>query len=290
MKPVQERIATEEEARAAQRARNLTRRVFLGKIAAVAGVAAVGGRELAAHAAETSASPMPTPTGMANMGNGKTPEGDIPQWAMVIDIERCDGCNECTKSCQAEHFTGDQEWIKVFEMTDEGGNPYYLPRPCMQCENAPCLSVCPVGATFRNANGTVLIDHDKCIGCRFCMAACPYDARSFNWDEPVNPPAAALTRYTPEYPVPHRKGTVDKCMFCAHEAAVGKLPACAVGCPMSAIWFGDLVQDIATNGLETVKLSWLLSERNAFRLKEDLGTRPRVWYLPGRPQEEIEPA
>ncbi|MGZ6545079.1 MAG: 4Fe-4S dicluster domain-containing protein [Actinomycetota bacterium] len=253
----------------------VSRRSFLGKVAAAAAGAMVAGRMVTAYADE------PT-TSVA----GK----DVPQWAMVIDIERCDGCRECTVACQEAHFTGDQEWIKVFDMVDEGGNTYYLPRPCMQCENAPCLSVCPVGATFRNANGTILVDHDKCIGCRFCMAACPYDARSFNWGEPANPPGAALVRYTPEYPVPHRKGTVDKCMFCAHESAVGKLPACAVGCPMSAIWFGDLVKDVATNGLETVKLSWLLSERNAFRLKEELGTRPRVWYLPGRPQKEIQPA
>lgn len=209
------------------------------------------------------------------------PADDVPQWAMVIDLARCDGCKECTKACQETHFTGDQEWIKVFEVTDEGGNIVFLPRPCMQCENAPCLNVCPVGATFRNDNGTILVDHDLCIGCRFCMAACPYGARYFNWGEPENPPGAALARYSPEFPVPHRKGTVDKCMFCAHNAMNGKLPECASSCPSSAIWFGDLKADIATNGLETVQLSWLLGNRNAFRLKEELGTRPRVWYLPG---------
>ncbi len=249
----------------------VSRRAFLGKVAAAAGVVALGPR--AAHAL-TSEPARADPS-----------SSDVPQWAMVIDLARCDGCGACTAACQAIHFTGEQEWIHVFEETDEGGGRYFLPRPCMQCENAPCLNVCPVGATYRNENGTILVDHDRCIGCRFCMAACPYGARSFNWGEPENPPGASLARYSPEYPVPHRKGTVEKCMFCAHHTKDGKLPACAAGCPMSAIWFGDLVRDIATNGLETVKLSWLLSEHDAFRLKEELGTRPRVWYLPGHGQE-----
>lgn len=257
----------------------LSRRAFFARAAAAAGSAVMAGRVVAALRVE--------PANAATT-SGQT---EVPQWAMVIDLGRCDGCKECTKACQTTHFTGDQEWIQVFEVTDEGGGHYFLPRPCMQCENAPCLNVCPVGATFRNENGTVLINHDICIGCRFCMAACPYGARSFNWGEPENPPGASLAQYTPEYPIPHRKGTPDKCMFCAHDAEVGKLPACVSACPMSAIWFGDLVRDIATNGLETVKLSWLLSERSAYRLKEELGTRPRVWYLPGHGQqsEEVTP-
>ena len=251
---------------------DLSRRRFLG-LASAAGAATLGSRfgSLAG--------------GLARADASGSPHEEVSQWAMVIDLARCDGCRECTAACQAIHFTGEQEWIHVFEETDEGGGRYFLPRPCMQCENAPCLNVCPVGATYRNENGTILVDHDRCIGCRFCMAACPYGARSFNWGEPENPPGASLARYSPEYPVPHRKGTVEKCMFCAHNTKDGKLPACATACPMSAIWFGDLVRDIATNGLETVKLSWLLSERSAFRLKEELGTHPRVWYLPGHGQD-----
>ena len=242
----------------------VSRRSFIGKVFIAAGAVTLGSKTVAFADDVVAAD-----------------NADAPQWAMVIDLERCDGCKECTTACQETHFTGDQEWIKVFEVKDEAGNTVFLPRPCMQCENAPCLNVCPVGATFRNENGTVLIDHELCIGCRFCMAACPYDARSFNWGEPENPPGATFAKYSPEFPVPHRKGTVDKCMFCAHNAMNGQLPACASACSMSAIWFGDLKADIATNGLETVQLSWLLSERNAYRLKEELGTSPRVWYLPG---------
>jgi len=254
---------------AAEANTGVSRRSFIGKVFIAAGAVTLGGKTVA----------------FADDFMGTESPEDAPQWAMVIDLARCDGCKACTSACQAIHFTGEQEWIQVFEETDEGGGRYFLPRPCMQCENAPCLNVCPVGATYRNENGTILVDHDRCIGCRFCMAACPYGARSFNWDEPENPPGASLAHYSPEYPVPHRKGTVEKCMFCAHNSRDGKLPACATACPMKAIWFGDLVRDIATNGLETVKLSWLLSERSAFRLKEELGTHPRVWYLPGHGQD-----
>lgn len=212
------------------------------------------------------------------------------QWAMVIDLRKCDGCvsigkaPQCTEACNAEHFVPEgQEWIRVFEVESEGGK-FFLPRPCMQCENAPCLNVCPVGATFRNEEGVILINHERCIGCRLCMAACPYGARSFNWKQPENPPGAQFSEYSPEYPVPHRVGTVEKCMFCAHRTGK-KLPACVEGCPMNAIYFGDLVEDIATNGKEVVQLSAFIAENNAFRLKEELGTRPRVWYIPGHGEE-----
>ena len=214
------------------------------------------------------------------------------QWTMIIDLRRCDGCVTqskapgCMEACNATHFVPKgQAWIKVLEMEGAAGHKYFMPRPCMQCENAPCLNVCPVGATFRNDQGVVLINHDRCIGCRMCMAACPYGARSFNWTEPENPPGAVLANYSPEFPVPHRRGTVEKCMLCAHETKDGKITACAQACPMNAIYLGDLIEDIATNGKEVVKLSRHLAENNAFRLLEELGTRPRVWYIPGHGQE-----
>ncbi len=249
----------------------MSRRRFLGTAAATVGAATLALRALARE-------------GTARAEAPGSPSGDVSQWAMVIDLARCDGCGECTEACRETHFTEDREWIPVFEMRDEAGGRYFLPRPCMQCENAPCLNVCPVGATYRDEHGNILVDHNRCIGCRICMAACPYGARTFVWGEPTNPPAATLATYTPEYPVPHRKGTVEKCVFCAHNTEMGKLPACVSACPMNALWFGDLTRDVATNGVETAKLSWLLRERDAFRLKEELGTRPRVWYLPGHGQ------
>ena len=113
------------------------------------------------------------------------------------------------------------------------------------------------------------------------MAACPYQRRFFNWGQPEVPPEAALVQYSPLYPVPAVKGTVIKCMFCAHMLRDGKLPYCVIGCPMKALYMGDLMEDIATNGNEIVKLSKFLDDNNAYRYKEELGTQPRVWYLPG---------
>ncbi len=217
--------------------------------------------------------------------------GGSHQWAMVIDLRKCDGCvtqdkpPQCAEACNAEHFVpAGQQWMRVMKVEEPGGS-HFLPRPCMHCENAPCLNVCPVGATYRTDEGVVLVNHERCIGCRMCMAACPYGARSFNWAEPQNPPGATFAQYSPESPLPHRKGTVEKCTLCAHMLRNGKLPACAEGCPMNAIYLGDLVTDVATNGKEVVKLSRLVAEANGSRLKEDLGTRPRVWYIPGHGQE-----
>ncbi len=228
----------------------------------------------------------------ANADKPAATEAGDRQWVLVFDLRKCEGCvttgkaPQCTESCNAEHFVPDgQQWIRVLEMEGAEGNKYFLPRPCMQCENAPCVNVCPVGASYHDAAGVVLVDHDRCIGCRLCMAACPDGARSFNWTDPNNPPGATFAKYSPEYPVPHRKGTVEKCMLCAHRVMDGKLPACATGCPMFALYLGDLVQDVATNGQEVVKLSSFLADNSAYRLKEDLGTRPRVWYLPGHGQD-----
>src|SRR3989304_9820828 len=96
------------------------------------------------------------------------------QWAFVVDLRRCDGCKVCTEACQATHYLPkDQEWIKVYEVESENGNKFFMPRLCMQCESAPCLKVCPVGATFKNPQGVILVDQDRCIGCRVGMAGRP---------------------------------------------------------------------------------------------------------------------
>jgi len=213
--------------------------------------------------------------------------GQRKQWVMLIDLARCNGCGECTKGCSREHFVPQgQEWIKVFKVQEELGAEYFLPRPCMQCDNAPCVKVCPVNATFRRDDGVVQIDHDRCIGCRYCMAACPYNARSFNWSEPVHTPEELSHTYSIEEPWPHRVGVVEKCMFCAHLTKHGKLPACVRACTAEmgdgAIFFGDLREDAVSNGVETIPLAKTLRERGGFRFKEELGTLPRVWYLPPR--------
>lgn len=205
------------------------------------------------------------------------------KWIMVIDLAACDGCGSCAEACSKMHFTPpDRQWLRLYQMQDaEETTPYWFPKPCFHCDDPPCTRVCPVGATFKRADGVVLIDNERCIGCRFCMAACPYSARVFNWGAPAEPPAARATAYSPERGYPRRTGTVEKCDFCPDMARAGKLPACASGCQMGAIYFGDENEDAVTNGKgETVRLSALLRDRAAYRYLEELGTHPRVYYLP----------
>jgi len=213
------------------------------------------------------------------------------QWCMVIDLSKCEGCvtigqpPQCTQACIKMHFVpAGQKWIEVYKIVLLGGGSYYMPTPCYHCENAPCVKVCPVKATYHNEEGVVLIDHNRCIGCRLCMAACPYKRRFFNWGTPSLSPEAAFAQYSPEFPAPAKRGTVIKCMFCAHLLKVGKLPGCVTGCPMKALYMGDLSSNMASNGVEIVQLSKLLDENSAYRYKEELGTQPRVWYLPGHGQ------
>ena len=205
------------------------------------------------------------------------------KWVMAIDLAKCDGCRDCTKACNKMHFVPpQQEWIKVYEVTDNAATgPYFLARPCMHCDNPPCVRGCPVGATFKRTDGIVMQDQDRCIGCRNCMAQCPYSARFFNWGEPPHSPEELAHHYSMEHSYPHRKGVVEKCMFCSHLLQEGKLPACAQVCDMGAIYFGDEFEDAVTNSKgHTIQFSSLAKKGAAFRLMEELGTEPRVYYLP----------
>ena len=218
-------------------------------------------------------------------GNTAVDEISKHQWAMVFDLRRCDGCGHCSDACSQMHYLSHGiEWIKVYHLTGSLGQKYYVPRPCMQCENPPCLRVCPVRATFKAADGVTLVDQNVCIGCRMCMGACPYAARYFVFQNPPSVPST-LQKPSPEWPVPQIKGTVGKCVFCVHNTRIGKLPACVTGCPMEAIYYGDLATDLATNGHEAVKLSTLIKDNDAVRLKEELGTKPRVYYIAGHAQD-----
>ena len=207
------------------------------------------------------------------------------KFVMVIDEAKCDGCKKCTEACQAMHHTeSDREWIKVFTMKDaEATAPYFFPKPCFHCDNPPCTKVCPVNATFKRQDGIVLIDNERCIGCRMCMAACPYSTRFFNWSAPSAAQKAEVgdIAYSPEQSVPRRMGTVEKCDFCPDMIRQGKMPACVSGCPMDVIYFGDQNEDAVTNASGvTVKLSKLLEDNAGYRHLEELGTEPRVYYLP----------
>jgi len=247
------------------------------------GVAAAGGAMAMvsyrdeAHAATAH----DAPKGAAAPNAAKTAEH---AWCMVIDLRTCDGCAMCTRSCQQRHgLREEQTWIKVYSMEDSSGGTFAMPRPCMMCEDPPCLKVCPVGATLRTDEGLVLVDTDTCVGSRACMAACPYEARYFNWSEPL--PAKRMSMpNTPQMPVA-KKGTVGKCVLCADRLPQGELPACVSGCPMGVLWIGDLVTDIAVNGPgKTVVLSEFLRANDAVRYKEELGTNPRVYYILGHGQ------
>lgn len=226
---------------------------------------------------------IPVHTNFKGITNEESRKG-IPgkKFVMVIDLAKCDGCGKCTEACNKMHFLPkEKEWIQVLEMQDAPKEaPYFFPKPCFHCDDPPCTKVCPVDATFKREDGIVSVDIDRCIGCRFCMAACPYSVRVFNWTEPVKPD---IIEETPsmERAFQSKKGCVEKCDFCSHMSRVDELPACVTGCPMDAIYFGDENEDAVTNKSgQTEKLSQMLEDRAAYRFMEELGTKPRVYYLP----------
>ncbi len=256
----------------------LSRRGMLGRLAAL-GITAAG----AAGGAAALVS-FQDDAAAAEKAPKTKPKGPEHAWCQVIDLRYCDGCQVCTKACQSRHgLRPEQTWIKVFTMEDQKGGNFFMPRPCMMCEDPPCLKVCPVGATLRTDEGLVLVDTDSCIGSRACMGACPYEARYFNWQDPL--PAKRMPMpNSPEMPVA-QKGTVGKCVLCADRLPQGDLPACVEKCPMGVLYVGDLVTDVATNGTgTTVVLSEFLRDNDAVRFKEEQGTNPRVWYILGHGQ------
>lgn len=208
------------------------------------------------------------------------------RWVMVIDLAKCRNARQCMKACQSAHdLKPEQHHMNVLQMQDsENTAPYYMPKPCQHCDNPPCVSVCPVDATFKRQDGIVLIDNERCIGCRFCVAACPYSARIFHWSEPKISPENVDKPYDVELNVPQRKGTISKCLFSADELRKGELPYCVSACPNGVYYFGDENEDAVTNGTtkETVQLSSLLRDNAGYRLMEALGTKPRVYYLPAK--------
>lgn len=229
------------------------------------------------------------------------PEGGIAKtrrkfrYGMVIDTRRCVGCKACVVACKAENKTppGVSYTVVVEEAVANrfDDKPIFMTKPCFHCENPPCVDVCPVSATFKRAqDGIVVIDYDRCIGCRYCITGCPYGARFFDFGENYAPVAAA-TPYaqvpSPEYNQFRRRepdgspvGNVRKCTFCLHlqdkdgryDKAAGRWPACAKTCTGHAIFFGDF------NNPES-EVSKLVRERQPVRLKEELGTEPNVHYL-----------
>jgi len=203
------------------------------------------------------------------------------KFTMVIDLARCKNARKCVDACQEGHLLPkDHEWIKLYLLQDDNmTSKYWFPRPCFHCDKPMCVSVCPVGATYKRPDGIVLIDNQRCIGCKFCMTGCPFSARVFNWKDPeVRVPEGHV--YDPETNIPPVEGTVGKCVFCADNLRKGELPRCVTACPMGVIFFGDILEDTVTNGNETVRFSKLMIDRAGYRYKEELGTLPSVYYLP----------
>jgi len=214
------------------------------------------------------------------------------KFVMVIDLAKCKNALKCQIACNKHHYiTGDHAWIKVYKMQeDEDTAPYWMPTTCMHCDHPACVTVCPVDATFKRRDGLVLIDNERCIGCRFCMAACPYSTRVFNWSEPAYGEETEITMNMHMQHVEHNsieftgmpsvKGTVDKCDFCPHTIKENILPHCVTACPNGVFYFGDKYEDTVTNGEETLRLSKLIVDKHGYRLMEGLGTKPSVYYLP----------
>ncbi len=240
----------------------------------------------------------------------------MARYGMVIDLSRCMGCRACMEACKAENGTPQSSfWMYVFRLEE---NEYpetdvrFLPRPCMHCENPPCVAVCPYDARIKWKNGIVVTDIDKCRGTRSCEKHCPYGVNYFNITDPAKNQYLdwedsnlkdVSANFIPAYWNPeidkkytwdfdpkkrerkiagggHRQYVVEKCTFCIHRVEKGLKPACVANCPVSALHFGDL-DDAGSDVFR------ILTERGheAFRLKESVGTSPKVYYLGKYPDE-----
>ncbi|MGA9598016.1 MAG: 4Fe-4S dicluster domain-containing protein [Acidimicrobiia bacterium] len=212
---------------------------------------------------------------------------DQRHWAMVIDLRKCVGCQACTVSCVAENKLPPGVVYRPVLETELGTFPNvtrrFMPRPCLQCEEPPCVPVCPVEATWQREDGIIEIDYNQCIGCRYCITACPYSARTFDTghtyteDSPQQMDYELLPNfeYGKEWPREDDDspiGNARKCTFCLHRLEQGLLPACVTTCIGTANYFGD-INDPDSLVAEMAALP------NAIRLKEELGTKPSVYYL-----------
>lgn len=210
-------------------------------------------------------------------------------WAMVVDTRQClkqEGCTKCLEACNYAHNVPEFNdpnhevkwiWKEPFENVFAAEQIPYIetalkgqkaPVLCNHCDNPPCVRVCPTGATWkREADGIVMMDWHRCIGCRYCMAACPYGSRSFNWVDP----RSHLQVLNPAFPT-RTKGVVEKCTFCSERLDQAQKPACVEACPVDALIFGDLSDPQS-------RVRKLLGSGITLRRRPELGTGPNVYYI-----------
>ncbi len=203
-----------------------------------------------------------------------------PHWGMAVDQERCVGCWSCAVICKSENdIPLGMWWNRILTAGAALDTPastagrlemHWLPLACQHCDNAPCVKVCPVQATYRRADGVVMMDNERCIGCRYCMIACPYGVRVFNWGK-ADRPNGLETGMVAARPI----GTVEKCLICVHRLTDGQVPSCVWSCPAGARIFGDLNDPNS-------RISTVVREREATQLLEDRGTQPKVMYVAPR--------
>jgi molybdopterin-containing oxidoreductase family iron-sulfur binding subunit len=213
----------------------------------------------------------------------------------ALDLSRCIGCRRCVYACVKENNQSRDpqiQWIRVLQMDKAEGvnirhaDPYYdpplvpqeghfyMPVQCHQCKNPPCVKVCPVKATWQEPDGITVVDYNWCIGCRYCMAACPYGARHLNWGEPNLPKEEMnpVTHYLGNRP--RAKGVVEKCTFCIQRTRKGLYPACVEACPTGTRKFGNLLDPQS-------EIRYIIENKRVFLFKEDLNTQPKFYYFYG---------
>ncbi len=208
----------------------------------------------------------------------------MARYGMVIDLKRCYGCYSCVMACKQANCTPPGVFWSRILRGEMGEFPnsvrQALPVLCMQCEEPDCMKVCPTGATYQTDDGIVRVDKDKCIGCKYCMMACPYGARysvpEYKSYFPEGPPLSDYEKYCMKVWEEKRgNGVATKCDFCIDRRAEGREPACVQSCPGKARYFGDL-DDPAS------EVSYLIKTKRGFVLRPEIGTEPKVYYLPPR--------
>jgi molybdopterin-containing oxidoreductase family iron-sulfur binding subunit len=209
----------------------------------------------------------------------------------AFNISKCKGYMDCVEACAKENNLdrkSSMQYIRIFEIEDgqsslasansnfyhevPAAGHYYMGTQCFHCDNPPCTKVCPVGATWKEPDGIVVVDYDWCIGCRYCEAACPYFGRRFNWNQPEVPKDEINQNQHYLGNRLRKKGVMEKCTFCIQRSRKGQLPACAEACPTGARVFGNLLDPNS-------EIRYVLANKKVFRLKEELGTEPKFWYF-----------